>query len=311
MTQYDATSTADDVLKEHDLSGTTVLVTGAASGIGFETARAMAAHGGRIILAGRDEAKLSEAGNAIDGETDTLIVDLASLKSIAAAGRAAREQFHTIDILVNNAGVMACPLSRTEDGFEMQFGTNHLGHFALTAELMPLLAEGARKRIVTLSSRAHHRSAVDLDDPHYRDRAYEKWEAYGQSKTANVLFTVALQTRLAGQGFDCFAVHPGGIRTNLGRHLSEQDLADLMAQLQSIEGGITMKSPEQGAATTCWAATAPQLKGQGGAYCEDCHIAPVNDENEAGGVRSYATDPDIAEHLWTLSESETGAVYDL
>ena len=311
MTQYDAASTADDVLAEHDLSGTTVLVTGAASGIGLETARAMATRGGRIILAGRDEAKLSEASSTIEGETDTLTVDLASLDSIAAAGRAARERFDAIDILVNNAGVMACPLSQTEDGFEMQFGTNHLGHFALTAELMPLLAKGTRKRIVTLSSRAHHRSPLDLNDPHYRNREYEKWEAYGQSKTANVLFTVALQARLESRGFDCFAVHPGGIRTNLGRHLSEQDIADLMARLQSVEGGITMKSPEQGAATSCWAATAPELKGQGGAYCEDCHIAPVNDKTEADGVRSYAVDTDIAERLWTFSESETGAVYDL
>ena len=311
MTRIDATSTADDVLADRDLSGTVALVTGAASGLGRETARAMAARGATLVLAGRDPAALAAVSREIAGEPQTLTVDLASLDSIARAGEAARDRFERIDILVNNAGVMACPPGRTADGFELQFGTNHLGHFALTRALWPLLEKGAKKRVVTLSSRAHHRSPMMFDDPNYMRRDYDKWEAYGQSKTANVLFTVALQARAADRGFDCFAVHPGGIRTNLGRHLDEEDVARLIAAMAATNPAVAFKSEEQGAATTVWAATDPALESAGGRYCEDCRIADVNDDDAADGVRSYAVDRELAERLWTMSEASTGAPFEL
>lgn len=314
MSEFGATSTTDDVLGGHDLSGKTVFITGGASGLGQETARAMAAKGAHVVLAARDQGKLDAAAEAIrsdvDGaEVETILLDLASLESVRACAAEAADRFDTIDILINNAGVMACPFGQTSDGFELQFGTNHLGHFVLTKHLLPLVEEGADKRIVNLSSRAHHRDRVHLDDLNYENRDYEKWESYGQSKTANVLFSVALQKRLADKGFDVFAVHPGGIATNLGRHLTEQDIADMLARLKESDGDFSFKTEAQGAATTCWAATAPEISGKGGVYCEDCHIADVDDEDESGSVRSYAVDPTIAEQLWTKSEALVGEIF--
>lgn len=312
MTTFGAQSTADEVLAGVDLSGQTVFITGGASGLGLETARAMAARGARVVLAARDPARLEAAAEAIRARVpgaavETIEVDLASLASVRACGEEAVRRFPAIDLLINNAGVMACPQGQTADGFELQFGTNHLGHFLLTKHLLPLVEAGRGRRIVNLSSRAHHRDRVHLDDPNFRTRAYDKWASYGQSKTANVLFAVALQRRLADRGIDVFAVHPGGINTNLGRHLSEQDVADLIAISRKNAGGnFAFKTVEQGAATTCWAATAPELAGQGGAYCEDCHVAAVDDQAMDGGVRSYAVDPDMAERLWTLSEDLVG-----
>jgi len=198
---------------------------------------------------------------------------------------------------------------RTADGFEMQFGTNHLGHFALTAELMPLVQAGARRRIVNLSSRGHQFAPADLDDPNFTDRDYDPWVSYGQSKTANILFSVGLEARYGAQGIHAYAVHPGGIQTNLGRHMTEQMVEDLMARITTSDSGFAWKTIPQGAATSCWAATAPELEGKGGVYCEDCHVAAVDDESSSGGVRSYALDPQAAERLWTLSEQLTGAQY--
>lgn len=312
MSGFGATTTADEVLASIDLSGKTVFVTGGASGIGQEAARAMAARGARVVLAARDPAKLDAAAGeiraAVQGAAvETIVFDLASLASVRACAAEVAARFQAIDLLLNNAGVMACPLARTADGFEMQFGTNHLGHFVLTMHLLPLVEAGRGKRIVNLSSRAHHRDHVHFEDLNYHSRAYEKWESYGQSKTANVLFTVALQARLAARGIDVFAVHPGGIMTNLGRHLTQEDVAEMMARIQeSAGGGFTFKTVEQGAATTCWAATAPELAGQGGVYCEDCHVAAVDDADPNGSVRSYAVDPDKAEQLWTVSEELVG-----
>lgn len=315
MNAFGATSTADEVLADIDLTGRTVLVTGGYSGLGQETARAMAARGAYVILCGRDQAKLDAAANAIEQESaaqvDTLACDLASLADIRRAGADARMRFGRIDLLINNAGVMACPYAETADGFEMQFGTNHLGHFLLTKELMPLVEKGENPRIVNLSSRGHHNDRVHLDDPNFDDRDYDKWLSYGQSKTANVLFTVGLEQRFGARGIHAFAVHPGGIMTNLGRHLSEADAEALMARIrknaeQAGEEPQAFKSIPQGAATTCWVATAPELEGRGGLYAEDCHIAEVDDDNRTGGVRSYAVDPAIADALWTLSEQLTG-----
>lgn len=314
MSAFGWSSTTDEVLAGKDLSGTSVFITGANSGLGQETARAMAAKGAHIIMAGRDQAKLDEAVAAIRGtvpkaQLDTLTVDLASLESIRAATSRARQRFHKIDLLINNAGVMACPFMHTADGFEMQFGTNHLGHFALTAELMPLVERGKAKRIVNLSSRGHHFAPVDFDDPNFVTRPYDPWVSYGQSKTANVLFTVGLEQRFAVLGIHAYAVHPGGIQTNLGRHMTEEMVAALMQRVTSSDSGFEWKTIPQGAATSCWAATAPELEGKGGVYCEDCHVAELDDESASSGVRSYALNPSYADRLWKLSEELTGAKF--
>ena len=318
MSAFGHASTADEVLADVDLDGRRVLVTGGYSGLGKETARAMAAKGAHIILAGRDESKLHEAAINIAEETgariDTLLCDLASLASVRSAADEAHKRFNTLDLLNNNAGVMACPKRLTADGFEMQFGTNHLGHFLLTNLLVPLLRQGDRPRIVNVSSRGHHIAPVDFDDPNFAHREYDKWVSYGQSKTANVLFTVGLEQRLGGNGIHAFALHPGGIMTNLSRHMDDKDMADLLARIRAAaqargEEPEPFKTIAQGAATTCWAATAPELDGRGGLYAEDCHIAKVDDTSTKGGVRSYAMDPANADRLWTLSEEMVGETF--
>lgn len=314
MSTFGKDSTTDEVLAGKDMAGLTVFITGANSGLGQETARAMAACGAHIIMAGRDSAKLDEAVAAIraqhpDASLDTIICDLGNLASIRACGDEARKRFTAIDLLINNAGVMACPLMHTADGFEMQFGTNHLGHFALTAELLPLIEAGNAKRIVNLSSRGHHFAPVDLDDPNFTERPYDPWQSYGHSKTANILFTVGLEARFAAKGIHAYAVHPGGIRTNLGRHMTEEMTAALIERVTKSDSGFAWKTIPQGAATSCWAATAPELEGTGGVYCEDCHVAAVDNQSSEGGVRSYALDPAAAERLWTLSEQLTGASF--
>ncbi|WP_100260367.1 SDR family NAD(P)-dependent oxidoreductase [Qipengyuania seohaensis] len=315
MSEFGFESTADDVLEGKDLSGRTALVTGGYSGLGQETARAMAAKGAHIILSGRDATKLSAAADAIAEQTgakvDTLKCDLASLDSIRKAAAEANERFEKIDLLINNAGVMACDQAKTADGFEMQFGTNHVGHFLLTNLLVPLLEKGDRPRIVNLSSRGHHIAPVDFDDLHFEKREYDKWVSYGQSKTANVLFAVGLEKRLGDKGIHAYSLHPGGIMTNLGRHMSDQDMADLMERIrknaeQSGETPEPFKTIPQGAATTCWAATADELEGNGGLYCENCHVADQDDESTGGGVRSYAIDPEKADRLWSMSEEMVG-----
>ena len=318
MSKFGFESTADEVLEGQDLSGRTAFITGGYSGLGKETARAMAAKGAHVILSGRDATKLSAATDEIAAATgakvDTLVCDLASLDSVRASAKEANERFDKIDLLINNAGVMACPLDRTADGFEMQFGTNHVGHFLLTNLLMPLVEKGEAPRIVNLSSRGHHIDRVHFDDPNYESREYDKWQAYGQSKTANILFAVGLEKRLADKGIHAYALHPGGIQTNLGRHMTEQDMADLMERIRKSaeESGQQpqgFKSIPQGAATTCWVATTDALAGAGGLYCEDCHVADQDDEDPMGGVRSYAIDEDNAEKLWAMSEEMVGQTF--
>lgn len=318
MSEFGFESTADDVLADKDLSGRTALITGGYSGLGRETARAMAAKGAHVILSGRDETKLAEAAAQIAEETgakvDTFACDLASLDSVRKAAAEANERFDKIDLLINNAGVMACDQAQTADGFEMQFGTNHLGHFVLTNHLVPLLEKGEDARIVNLSSRGHHIAPVDFDDPNFESRDYDKWVSYGQSKTANVLFAVGLENRLADKGIHAYSLHPGGIMTNLSRHMSQQDMADLMERIRknAEAAGQTpepFKTIPQGAATTCWAATADELQGAGGLYCENCHVADQDDESPSGGVRSYAIDPDNAERLWSISEEMVGETF--
>lgn len=318
MSGFGATTTADEVLEGKDLSSKTVLITGGSSGLGQESARAMAAKGAHIVITARNPAQMDEAVAAIktevpDAQLETLTCDLASLESIKAAGTQANERFDKIDILINNAGVMACPKMQTADGFEMQFGTNHLGHFALTKHLLPLVEAGADKRIVNLSSRGHQFAPTHLDDPNFETSEYSPWESYGRSKTANILFTKGLEDRFADKGIHAYAVHPGGIQTNLGRHLTPKDIETLMERMkaQADEKGSAnaFKSIPQGAATQVWAATAPELEGQGGVYCEDCHVASVDDVSNAYGVRSYALDGASADRLWALSEEMTGEAF--
>lgn len=310
-------TTADEVLDGIDLSGRLVLITGGASGLGHETARAMAAKGAQIIIAARDMEKGESAMTAIhgsvpDAQIEVMQLDLADLDSIRAFTTLFLQEHPSLDLLINNAGVMACEQGATKDGFEMQFGTNHLGHFLLTNRLRPALdvaAEAGRNpRVVTLSSRAHHTAPVDLDDPNYKQANYEKWEAYGRSKSANALFALELDKRVRETGLRSYAVHPGGIMTNLGRHLTEADIAMLMSRFSQSEDQPGFKTIPQGAATSCYAATAPELEGAGGMYLEDCGQTFVNDDLEGNqsGKRSWIMDADVAAKLWTLSEELVG-----
>jgi NAD(P)-dependent dehydrogenase (short-subunit alcohol dehydrogenase family) len=306
-------STASEVLGGRSLAGTNAVVTGGYAGIGLETTRVLAEAGATVIVPVRspDKARAALAGLA---RVELLPMDLADPASIDAFAAKVRERGRPIHVLVHDAGIMAAPLARDSRGFESQFATNHLGHFQLTARLWPSLAEGAR--VISVSSRGHQRSAVDFDDPMFERRPYDKWSAYGQAKTANVLFAVGLDARGAARGIRAFAVHPGGIVTDLMRHLSEEerrafgvvDGKATVAEAPSISSGLTMrfKTVEQGAATQVWAATSPQLEGKGGVYCEDCDVAVIVQETSNHGVRGYAVDPALAERLWALSEAWTG-----
>ncbi len=302
---FDATSTTDDVLAGVDLTGRHVLVTGASTGLGEETTRALVAHGARVTMAVRDVAKGRGAADRVraavpDASLDLRELDLASLASVHAFAAGFRADHDRLDALVNNAGVMACPRASTADGFELQIGTNHLGHFVLATGLWDLIGEGGR--VVALSSAGHRFGDVDLDDPNFERSEYEPWVAYGRSKTANALFGVEADRRLRERGAHAYSLHPGGIMTELGRHLTEETLGTLSA---SMPAGAPMewKTVPQGAATTVWALTAPELEAHGGAYLEDCAVAERNDvEGSRGGVRSYAIDPDRAAALWARSE---------
>jgi NAD(P)-dependent dehydrogenase (short-subunit alcohol dehydrogenase family) len=292
-----AETTTTDVLDGVDLSGKTALVTGASAGLGVETVRALRSVGCEVVGAVRDLDK----ARPLVGD-DLIELDLSDLDSARAAGEQIAKRLPRIDLLINNAGVMATPLLRTRQGFELQLGTNHLGHFVLTTALLPQLVPGSR--IVNLSSRGHGSSGMRWEDPHFRDEStYDKWVAYGQSKTANVLFSVELEKRLSDQGIHAYAVHPGVIRTELSRHLTRDDAKALSSKLTDVK--TTYKNVEQGAATTVWAATAAELADTGGVYLEDCHIAgPVN-ADRSEGVNAWATDPSEASRLWEWSLEQT------
>ncbi len=277
----------------------------------METVRALAAHGATVIATARDVAKgraaLEHAGvDGLPGAVTVEEVDLASLASVRAFTDRVAADHDQLQLLVANAGVMACPPGRTADGFETQFGTNHLGHFVLVNRLVPLLVAGAPSRVVCLSSTGHRGSDVDLDDPGFDTTEYEPWKAYGRSKTANVLFAVELDRRLRDRGVRATAVHPGGIDTELFRHLD----ADMLARLATVRDRAR-KSIPQGAATSVWAGVVADADDVGGRYCEDCGVAELNDEpRAAGGVRSYAIDPDRAVALWARSEELVGERFD-
>ncbi len=310
---FGPTTTTEEVLEGIDLRGRVALVTGGSSGLGQETARALAAHGAEVILTARDVPKGEAVAAAIRAATGNERVgvealELGSLASVRAFAERVLARHPRIDILVNNAGVMACPAAKTSDGFELQFGSNHLGHFLATCLLVPVLRRSAACRVVCLSSRGHHISPVVFDDVHFEHRPYDKWLSYGQAKTANVLFAVGLERRLGARGVHALAVHPGAIVTELGRHLQAEDIQ----YLQTRSRGMQFKSVEQGAATSCFAATAPELEGRGGVYLEDCHLAAIDDAPDAlEGVKSYALDAENAERLWQLSERLIGTKFDL
>ena len=301
-TPFSFESTAAEVVAGIDLTGRRVIVTGGASGIGIETARALASAGAEVTLAVRNVAAGERTAEDIVATTNNKQVlvaplDLADQASVASftAGWDG-----PLDILVNNAGVMACPLARTPEGWEMQFATNHLGHFALATGLHRALAEAGGARVVSVSSSGHLRSPVVFEDIHFAERQYEPWAAYGQSKTANILFAVEAAKRWAGDGITANALMPGGIRTNLQRYVTEEDLARLRAQISTSED-LRWKTPEQGAATSVLVATSPLLDGVGGRYFEDCNEAGLNQPGSRRGVAAYALDPDAAARLWQVS----------
>ena len=300
-TPFDAESTAGEVVAGIDLTGKRAIVTGGASGIGIETASALAAAGAEVTLAVRDlaaGARTAEDIVATTGNKNVLVsaldlTDRASVAGFVAAWDGA------LDILVNNAGVMASPETRTPDGWELQFATNHLGHFGLATGLHPALAAAGHARVVSVSSAGHLRSPVVFEDIHFHQRAYDPWLAYGQSKTANVLFAVEASRRWAADGITANALMPGVIHTNLQRHI---DLEWAMARARA-EGGaeVMVKTPEQGAATSVLLATSPLLDGIGGRYFEDCNEAGPNQPGTRTGVAAYALDPAAAAQLWQVS----------
>jgi NAD(P)-dependent dehydrogenase (short-subunit alcohol dehydrogenase family) len=312
VTTFGQTSTTDEVLEGVDLGGRHALVTGASSGLGIETTRALAAHGASVTMAVRDVAKGEQVRDellaAVPGaDLEVRELDLASLASVRAFTTAYLADRSSLDLLIGNAGVMACPFGHTVDGFELQFGTNHLGHFLLARELLPLLQATPGGRVVLLSSSGHRISDVDLDDPGFERTPYEAWEAYGRSKTANSLCAVALDRRLAEHGSQAMAVHPGFIITDLGRHLTRETYDALQARWSDAREQPFQKTVEQGAATTVWAATSPDLAGQPAWFYEDCARAePTEDPAAVHGVRPYAVDPERAEALWALSERLVG-----
>lgn len=316
--RFGAFSTAREVAAGHDLRGVSAIVTGAATGIGIETARALAEAGAEVVIAAR-KPDLAQAA-AIDINAGCAgrpgarfeMLDLSALASVRDF--AARWGERPLHLLINNAGVMACPLQRTADGFEMQIGTNHFGHFLLGVLLAPALQRGAAgrqraSRLVSLSSIGHRRSNIHWDDPNYLQRPYDKWEAYGQAKTANALFAVGFDRRYREHGVRSHAVMPGGIMTPLQRHMAHEEMV-AMGWIDPATGKLRdgFKTPEQGASTSVWAALGPELEGVGGLYLEDCaQAAPWTPESPWRGVLPHALDTEGAERLWALSAQIVGA----
>ena len=302
--KFGAETTASEVAEGIDLRGKLALVTGGSSGLGQETARVLAERGAHVILTARDASKGEAVAAGIRSSTGNQDVEveeleLGSLKNIRGFADRVLSRHGALHILVNNAGVMACPFAKTADGFELQFGSNHLGHFLMTCLLAPALLKGAPSRVVSVSSRGHHISPVVFEDIQFERRPYDKWQAYGQSKTANVLFAVGLERRLGSRGVHANGLHPGAILTELGRHLQPEDREFLLKRNPTMK----FKSVEAGAATSVFAATAPELEGRGGLYLEDCHVARIDDAPDAlDGVKSYAVDVQNAERLWDVSE---------
>jgi NAD(P)-dependent dehydrogenase (short-subunit alcohol dehydrogenase family) len=311
MSAFGPDSTTDDVLDGTDLTGVTVVVTGTSAGLGVETARALSARGADVVGVVRDIDKARRNLDAVGATGVELYeADLADLGSIRTfAETFAGDGHDRVGVIIANAGIMACPEAKTTDGFELQFGTNHLGHFLLINLLTPQLLAGAPARVVMVSSAGHGFSDVSIDDPGFDRTPYDPWLAYGRAKTANVLFAVELDRRLRDRGVRATALHPGGIITELGRHLTDETLNALVDARGETE--VKWKTPQQGAATSVWAGFVADGDAVGGGYCEDCAVAPViDDPTLSPGVMRYALDPDTAAALWTRSEELLGQTFD-
>ncbi|MDP4534753.1 SDR family NAD(P)-dependent oxidoreductase [Alkalimonas collagenimarina] len=312
---FNAKSTTDDVLASVDLKGKRFLITGVSSGIGLETARALLAQGANVVGAVRDLTKamlvtapIRDAASKSGASLELVECDLASLQSIRSCTDKLLADGRQFDAIIANAGVMATPFGRTVDGFETQFGINHLGHFALVTGLEPLLIDNGR--LVVLSSQAHRVADVDLNDPNFEQQTYEPFVAYGRSKTANALFALEFDQRFRHRGIRAASVMPGNSFTDLARHFSQEQLQGLFETVGKAraESGLPpaeLKEIPQAAATSVWAAVVANQDDIGGRYLEDCAIAPINDTPNpfADGVRSYALDAEIAKHLWAKSEA--------
>ena len=306
---FHAKSTAAEVLNGFDLTGKTAIVTGGYSGLGLETVRALASKGAAVIVPVRTPEKAQTALANVQGNITMAAMDLADIASVRKFADDFNATHTQLDFLINNAGIMACQQARVGEGWESQFGVNHMGHFALAQSLMPLLERSQDTRVVALSSTGHKISDIRWDDLHYDAADYDKWQAYGQAKTANALFANALSRRLRATGGHAFSVHPGGIFTPLQRHLPKEEmiaLGWLGADGEPSElAKAGFKSPEQGASTTLWAATSGALNGKSGVYCEDCDIASPTDPDSPTarfmGVNAHACDDESAERLWQLS----------
>jgi len=318
---FGATSTTEDVLSGVNLRGKRILVTGVSAGLGVETARSLAAHGANVVGAARDLNKAETAtaqvrtdASANGGSFDLIALDLGDLKSVRDSSNKLLEKGEPFDVVIANAGVMATPFTYTKDGFEMQFGTNHLGHFVLVNRIASLIRTGGR--LINLSSAGHRYSNVDLQDPNFERTEYEPFVAYGRSKTANILFAVAFDNRHRERGVRAAAVHPGGIRTELGRYTDVGRLETMIAQINkqlAAEGKapFQLKTVPQGAATSVWAGVVAPADEVGGRYCENCHVGKIVPDDATitvvtEGVRAYALDPANAEALWKKSEEMVG-----
>lgn len=310
-------STTDEVLDGIDLSGKRILVTGTSAGLGVETARVLVAHGADVVGAARDLGKAKTATAVVDaaaseggGSFELVELDLASLANVRASADALLTDGRPFDIIIANAGVMACPKGQTADGFETQFGTNHLGHFVFVNRIASLLKPGGR--LVNLSSAGHRYANVDLTDPNFDHTDYAEFVAYGRSKTANILFAVEFDRRHRDKGIRATAVHPGGIMTELGRHMAPGAMDALVESINADQEAagkppFEFKTIPQGAATSVWAAIVAPADAVGGHYCEDCHVAEIAEgEGLRGGVQPYALDADNAKALWAKSEEMVG-----
>jgi NAD(P)-dependent dehydrogenase (short-subunit alcohol dehydrogenase family) len=318
---FGATSTTEDVLSGINLRGKRIFVTGVSAGIGVETARSLAAHGAHVVGAARDLKKAEAAtaqvrkdAEANGGSFQLIELDLADLKSVRRCADALLAKGEPFDVIIANAGVMATPFTHTADHFETQFGTNHLGHFVLVNRIAPLIRQGGR--LINLASAGHRFSNVDLEDPNFERTPYDPWVAYGRSKTANILFAVAFDRRHRGNGIRAAAVHPGGIQTELDRHLDpvhvQKTIEQMNKQLASEgKAPFQLKTIPQGAATSVWAAVVAPVDEVGGKYCENCHVGKVVPDDVtitavSEGVRAYAVNPTNAEALWNKSEEMVG-----
>jgi NAD(P)-dependent dehydrogenase (short-subunit alcohol dehydrogenase family) len=314
---FGAATTAAEAIGQADLRGKIAIVTGGYSGLGLETTRVLVAAGATVIVPSRspDKAAAALATLPASAQIEQAALDLLDPASIATFAQALIASGRPLHMLINCAGIMAAPLTRDARGYESQFSANHLGHFQLTAMLLPALKQAHGARVVSVSSRGHRFAGIDFDDPQFARRDYDKWKAYGQSKTANILFALELDRRGAAHGIRAFSVHPGRILdTGLVRHLSNEDLraAGVMDEQGNLVGSALSKTVAQGASTIAWCAASPQLDGLGGVYCEDTDIAPAiaaDAPADATGVRPWAVDPALAAQLWTLSEALTATPF--